>query len=194
MGKLVEILSGEFFLNRRPNGGTAVLYRSLWVTGLACLLVLPAKSYFTAGTTLSFSASQLKIEIGEMIPWAGAIFAGAYVALYSRFAAQWNYLASLYNHLMATCVALPQEQRHGNKALANWRAAFVEDALDLQALSAVRRLGAAAGTGAGQAVVGLGHGVELSLVVWCSMCCAVWCGGLGKSRDQVLGLMSTGCC
>ena len=117
MSRIVELLSGEFFLDRRPNGGTAVLYRSLWVTALACAFVLPLKAYFAADTRLAFSAGQLKVEIGEMIPWAGAIFAGAYVALYSRFAAQWNYLASLYNNLMATCVALPEGQRHGNKSL-----------------------------------------------------------------------------
>jgi hypothetical protein len=40
-----------------------------------------------------------------------------------------------------------------------------EDTLDLEALVPGRRLGAAAGPGAGQAVVGLGHGVELSLIV-----------------------------
>ena len=40
-----------------------------------------------------------------------------------------------------------------------------EDALDLEALPPAGRLAAAPGAGAGQAVVGLGHGVELSLVV-----------------------------
>jgi hypothetical protein len=46
-----------------------------------------------------------------------------------------------------------------------------EDPLDLQALAA-RRLRAAPRAGAGQAIVGLGHRVELSLVV---SCIAVWC-------------------
>jgi len=129
--KVVGFLSGEFLLLCRPNGGTVVLLRSLWIATLIFLIVLPLKSYFAPNTILVFSAAQLKIEIGEMIPWFGAIFAAAYVALYSRFAAQWGYLASLYNQMMASFVALPIERRRGNETLANWRAAFVEDALDL---------------------------------------------------------------
>lgn len=31
MDKVISALSGEFFLNHRPNGGTAVLLRSVWV-------------------------------------------------------------------------------------------------------------------------------------------------------------------
>jgi hypothetical protein len=127
---LVEVLSGEFFLNSRPNGGTAVLLRSLWVTCLICLLALPLKCYLAKDTVLQFSFGQLKIELGEMLPWFGAIFAGAYAAFYSRFAAQWNYLASLYNQLMATSVGLNREQCD-EEGLANWYAAFIEDAQDL---------------------------------------------------------------
>ena len=65
-----------------------------------------------------------------------------------------------------------------------------EDALDLEALAPARRLGRAAGAGACQAVVGLGHGVELSLVVgvlWCVRCSVLLRRvdrGLGKSRDR----------
>ena len=74
MSAVVNFLSGEFFLKSRPNGGTAVLLRSIWVTILICLCVLPLKSYFAKNTTLAFSAEQLKIELGELIPWFGAIF------------------------------------------------------------------------------------------------------------------------
>jgi hypothetical protein len=55
-----------------------------------------------------------------------------------------------------------------------------EDALDLEALAA-RRLGCTAGAGAGQAVVGLGHGVELSLVV---SCLVVFCRAVSCSARQ----------
>ena len=50
------------------------------------------------------------------------------------------------------------------------------DALDLAGPCPARRLAAAAGAAAGQAVVGLGHGVELSLVVMLRSCVA---GGVG---------------
>lgn len=130
MSAVVNFLSGEFFLKSRPNGGTAVLLRSIWVTILICLCVLPLKSYFAKNTTLAFSAEQLKIELGELIPWFGAIFAGAYAAFYSRFAAQWSYLANLYNQIMATCTTAPPGLIP-NQTLVYWHAAFVEDAQDL---------------------------------------------------------------
>lgn len=127
MSALVNFLSGEFFLKSRPNGGTAVLLRSLWVTSLICFCALPAKSYLAEGTELAFSGAQLKVELGEMIPWFGAVFAGAYAAFYSRFAAQWSYLATLYNQLMAACAASPSGMI-SNQTMVNWHAAFVEDA------------------------------------------------------------------
>jgi hypothetical protein len=131
MDKVISALSGEFLLNHRPNGGTAVLLRSVWVTTLIYALVIPIKSYCGDHAMFEFSAHQLKKEIGETLPWVGAIFAGAYAAFYSRFAAQWNYLATLYNQLVATCVPLDNEQRENNEVLNAWRAAFVEDAMDL---------------------------------------------------------------
>lgn len=127
---IVSFLSGEFFLRNSPNGGTAVLLRSLWVTSLICMLVLPIKSYFAAGTELVFSAAQLKVEIGQMIPWFGAVFAGAYAAFYTRFAAQWGYLAALYNQMMATTASAPPGH-FPNEAFISWNAAFIEDAQDL---------------------------------------------------------------
>ncbi|MEO8838403.1 MAG: hypothetical protein ABI351_06800 [Herbaspirillum sp.] len=80
---------------------------------------------------LQFSGSQLRIEIGQMLPWFGAIFAGAYAAFYARFAAQWSYLANLYNQITAACFSLPPDRREDNQALVIWHAAFVEDAQDL---------------------------------------------------------------
>jgi hypothetical protein len=128
---LVCFLSGEFVLARRPNGGTAVFLRSLWVTFLLVAFVLPAKAYLAKNTVLSFSASQLKVELGSVIPWAGAIFAAAYAAFYARFSAQWNYLASLYNQLMQVVVGMTHEEIEANENLHLWYAAFIEDAQDL---------------------------------------------------------------
>lgn len=126
----VGFLSGEFILCNRENGGTAVLLRSLWVTVLICVIVLPIKSYLAKDTELAFSASELKVELGQMIPWFGAVFAGAYAAFYTRFAAQWGYLASLYNQIMATTAA-GQSGQFPNRTSINWNAAFIEDAQDL---------------------------------------------------------------
>jgi hypothetical protein len=60
----------------------------------------------------------------------GAIFAGVYAALYSRFVSQWNYLASFYNQLMHTLVTHTREGRD-EEQLIQWKASFVEDAYEL---------------------------------------------------------------
>ena len=131
MDKIIDVVSGEVVLAFRPNGGTAVLLRSLWVTLLLYALAIAAKSYCADGATLAFSRDQLRHEVGETLPWLGAIFAGAYAAFYSRFAAQWGYLAGLYNQIMAACATLPSAQLTNNTVLLMWKAALIEDAQDL---------------------------------------------------------------
>lgn len=128
---IVYWISGEFVLTKRYNGGTVVFLRSCIVTVVLVTLVLPAKAYLAENTTFVFSGQQLKSELGELIPWAGAIFAAAYAALYARFAAQWNYLASLYNQIVATSLTLSLEDSRTDPRMHGWRAAFVEDAIDL---------------------------------------------------------------
>lgn len=128
---LVYCISGEFFLNKRPNGGTVVFLRSIFVTALLLIVVLPIKVFCAKNAVPACSPSQFKVEIGEMLPWAGAIFAAAYAAFYSRFSAQWAYLAALYNQIMATSVALAPMNTDAASRMAVWRAAFIEDAIDL---------------------------------------------------------------
>ncbi|WP_456953332.1 hypothetical protein [Lysobacter sp. HA35] len=124
--------SGEFVLDHMPNGGTAVLVRSLLVTAIAVIFVAPLKAYLAKDTIfLSFSIEQAKGDLGDILPWVGAIFAGVYAAFYSRFAAQWSYLAGLYNQLMATCASIPEAHQSSSRALSTWHAAFIEDAVEL---------------------------------------------------------------
>lgn len=130
MTQVLYWVSGEFLLKKRANGGAVILYRSLLVSILICAAVLPIKSYFAPNTVLHFSLDQLKTEVGEMIPWFGAVFAGAYAAFYTRFSSQWSYLASLYNEMMSICVTSPPGSIP-NKSFVNWQAAFIEDAMDV---------------------------------------------------------------
>ena len=131
ISKFIEYGSGEFLLRNRPNGGSAVLLRSVFITALAYSLAIGIRSYTADHSTFAFSRVELFREINETLPWLGAIFAGSYAALYARFSSQWNYLASLYNQLMAVSVTIPEADGKANKTLVNWRAAFIEDALDL---------------------------------------------------------------
>lgn len=90
------------------------------------------RSSLAENATPCFSLEQLGREASETLPWLGAIFAGSYAALYARFSAQWQYLANLYNTIMATHVSLsPSKRKVNQETLASWKAAFIEDAQDL---------------------------------------------------------------
>lgn len=128
---MLRHFSCEFVLRWIPNGGTAVLIRSVLLSLGLYLLAIGFKSRITPNATWHFDLSELRALIGETIPWFGAIFAGVYVALYSRFASQWNYLASLYNQIMQAAVENPPNDLSKESALRIWQAGFIEDAEDL---------------------------------------------------------------
>ena len=128
---MIHHLSCEFVLKKMPNGGTAVLLRSAILSLLIYMAAISLKSRITPGSTWQFDWTAFRSLVAETIPWFGAIFAGVYVALYSRFASQWNYLASLYNQIMATSVQSPPEGITSSAALRLWQAGFIEDAEDL---------------------------------------------------------------
>ena len=128
---MIRLLSCEFLLKKMPNGGTAVLLRSAIISMAVYLAAIALKSRIAPGSTWQFDMNSLRSVVAETIPWFGAIFAGVYVALYSRFASQWNYLASLYNQIMQSTVESPPAGITGETALRMWQAGFVEDAEDL---------------------------------------------------------------
>jgi hypothetical protein len=127
----MSFLSGEFFLNRRPNSGAVVLIRSLWVTVVMGSLALALRERLSDGATWYISLPHREV-LREMLPWLGAIFGATYAGLYSRFASQWTYLAGLYNQLMAAAVQPPPApDPERERVLSAWRAGFIEDAEDL---------------------------------------------------------------
>jgi hypothetical protein len=128
---MIHYLSGEFLLKKMPNGGTAVLIRSGIISLGLYFAAIAIKSRIVPGATWHFDLTQLRLIVADTIPWFGAIFAGVYVALYSRFASQWNYLASLYNQIMQTAVQNPPAGVTNETALRLWQAGFIEDAEDL---------------------------------------------------------------
>lgn len=128
---MLRYLSCEFVLKWIPNGGTAVLIRSFFISFGLYLIAIAFKSRITPSATWHFDSNVFRALIGETIPWFGAIFAGVYVALYSRFASQWNYLASLYNQIMQATVENPPDGVSKESALRIWQAGFIEDAEDL---------------------------------------------------------------
>lgn len=128
MDKIMSFLTAEFFLNGRPNGGKAVLFRRLFITAYLYLLAIGLKSYSSEGSTFSFSWSEFLAEVNDTIPWLGAIFGATYAALYTRFSSQWSYLAGLYNQQIQAALTLEKAELKGEN-FAIWQAAFIEDAV-----------------------------------------------------------------
>jgi hypothetical protein len=78
--------------------------------------------------TLSPSLEAFSEAIHENISTFAKIFAAVYIALYARFASQWNYLSNVYNQIKAAEARLIQGDAQQAKAIANWKAGYVEDA------------------------------------------------------------------
>ncbi|MCP3143874.1 hypothetical protein [Pyxidicoccus xibeiensis] len=129
---MMRFFSGEFFLNWMANGGTAVLLRSIWVTALVYLGAVALSEITDPKSILwDWSWESFRTAIHETIHWIGAIFAGAYVALYSRFSSQWTYLAGLYNQILQTQTQLQNATEAQKENLDSWWAAFIEDSIEL---------------------------------------------------------------
>lgn len=131
--KFWSALTGEWMLRRGcPNGGTIVFLRSLQVSAIiyAVALVVHTGTYveWTWASFCDIDFRQLEKDIADTFSWFGGIFAAVYVALYARFASQWSYLAGVYNQMREALVRTTEPDRDH---LVMWRAAFIEDALDL---------------------------------------------------------------
>jgi len=128
--QLLAIIDGEWVLRFLPNGGTAVILRTVQLSLLAFLLAIGVESYLDPKARLEFDLVQFLAALKSHLPWFGVLFGGIYVALYSRFSSQWSYLASLYNSLMQLECQEPRSELKGAKlerrAMA-W-AAFIDDA------------------------------------------------------------------
>ncbi|HGM6066464.1 TPA: hypothetical protein ACKP39_000108 [Stenotrophomonas maltophilia] len=128
---MIRFVSFEFILKWMPNGGTAVLVRSCLITFWLYALAISLKSRVVPGATWQFDLNVLRELVSDTIPWIGAIFAGVYVALYSRFASQWSYLANLYNQILQTAVQNPPKDVSSEQVYRLWQAGFIEDAEEL---------------------------------------------------------------
>src|SRR3982750_866105 len=101
---MVRWLSAEWLLNERPNGGTVVVLRALWVAALGYVCAIVVTELLRPNTVWSFSSVALRAAMLDNLKVGGVLFAGAYTAFYARFASQWSYLAGVYNQIMAAQV------------------------------------------------------------------------------------------
>lgn len=125
---MVCFLSAEWLLGCRPNGGTTVFVRSLWVSGIffGITVILSVLLYWDCER--SSLPSDLRAAVLRIAPYGGGVFAFAYTALYARFASQWSYLANLYNQIMAVQAS---NAACDEEAMNDWKAGFIQDALEL---------------------------------------------------------------
>ena len=127
----LKLLDGEWILGLLPNSGGVVAFRALLISVEVFILAIGIDSYLRPGRALTFDPVAFASTVREHWAWLGAMFGATYAALYSRFAAQWTYLAGLYNQLMAAeeqelRASLPPDRRA--KRVLRW-AAFIEDAV-----------------------------------------------------------------
>jgi hypothetical protein len=120
-------------LKGRANSGTLVLLRSIYVAAIFFLFAVGLDSMLSYSARVSFDRGVFSRSVREHLPWYGAALGGVYAALYARFSSQWQYLAGLYNQLMAAEDARPRVLLVGEhrKRRMLWWHAFIVDAQDL---------------------------------------------------------------
>jgi hypothetical protein len=128
----VNIASHEWLLTglQWGNGGDIILLRSVLVVGEIYLFITGIKTLIASPATLESALGFAWRDLRETVSWYAPTFAGVYASLYGRYAAQWSYLANVYNRIKETeARALPAELNQ--EALAQWKVGFIEDADDL---------------------------------------------------------------
>jgi hypothetical protein len=130
-----RVLSGEWLLTNRCNGGFVVLFRAMWVAIPVYVFSVALMEIFDPKSQAGFSSVALSARISETLAWFGAIYGAVYAALYARFSSQWQYLAQLYNQLMEFGFSEEAKDPTNADRWNNWRAGFIEDACTLHLAS-----------------------------------------------------------
>lgn len=128
---IFDVLSGEILLRFAGNGGLVIFVRSALVAFELCLVGLCVKSLI-AGVPDDGSWGQAIERLAiEHFEWFGALFAGSYAALYTRYSSQWSYLADLYNQIMSVKCQMDEKARSSDDLLIKWQVGFIADAYTL---------------------------------------------------------------
>jgi hypothetical protein len=130
---VVVAVSGEKLFDywKRPNGGTVIFLRWVWVSAIIYVIALSLRSFFISAYPWCIDFWAFWHSLAETIPWLGAIFAAVYAALYARFASQWSYLAGEYNQIRQTMATWKYPSKNNCDHMNLWKAGFIEDAIDL---------------------------------------------------------------
>ncbi|MFM0489083.1 hypothetical protein [Paraburkholderia graminis] len=133
---IVNRISGEWLLSKRglSNGGSVIVLRALFVSLLVLFIVEPAslaiKDILDPARAWTFDGRRLAHYLVTHLTTIAVVFGSVYTALYARFAAQWRYLADVYNKIKEAEVKYSTQQNAADR-LAEWKAGFAEDAEEL---------------------------------------------------------------
>jgi hypothetical protein len=112
------------------NGGSAILARSLLVALELYVVTLVSMAVVDPDRSWNPTWMAARRALVGNLPWFGTMFAATYAAFYARFSAQWSYLAGLYNQIKQTEAGASSDP-DGRRAIAEWKAGFIEDAEEL---------------------------------------------------------------
>jgi len=129
---VIRWISGETLLDGNSNSGSIIVRRALRVTAAVYGPTVLLTALLETGFGPWIDVGEIRQATAATLPWAGAIFGAAYAAFYTRFSSQWTYLAETYNLLMATQAQAPDDgNEERGRVYAVWKAAILEDAIDL---------------------------------------------------------------
>ena len=134
---VVHYLSFEFYLSgQNANGGTVIFLRAISITATLLLITMCLHNLISPDLVYPIKLVNFRHQLIQLAPWGAALFAGCYVALYTRFSAQWSYLANLYNMIKQAEISMKgtaagQARDDQEKILCEWKAGYIEDALEL---------------------------------------------------------------
>lgn len=110
-----------------------VIARSFWAAIVLYAVSIGSRELLDPAKGSAFDSTEARRLLLDTQPWFGAMFAACYASLYARFSSQWSYLAGLYNQIKAAEARASERDGAGTgrEVLAQWKAAFIEDADEL---------------------------------------------------------------
>ncbi len=129
---LLRYFTEECLLDWHPNSAEVILARTFITSTVIFVFALVLKNCTHLDFAVCGWPAALFRHTSENVPWLGAIAAAVYAAFYTRFAAQWSYLAKLYNQIkqseVSSVLAGPSVDKIRGEELDDWRVAFIDDA------------------------------------------------------------------
>lgn len=137
---LVWVVTAEWLFKIFPNGGTAVLLRTIFSgTLLLAVAALIHGTYHVCYSKDDYDV--IKFIASNWLKFCG-MYAAVYASFYARFVSQWTYLSNLYNQIKnadlefgKSCVMNNSSIQCGKTCnclakdkLDGWKAGFIEDA------------------------------------------------------------------